>query len=186
MHLGGAARCALLSVPYLRMSTVTPLASTIMIIRHAEKPPESPASPPPFGGTPDGRQDDHSLSVRRWQRAGALATFFAPSGTTLPSISTPRFIYAVKADSDDDNPPDAAGAKIGGKSKRAQQTVAPLTEKLRSTPTLNFSFDKGDEAAMITSAMTCPGVVLICWEHHNIPLITSRIPVNPATPLPVA
>jgi hypothetical protein len=168
------------------MNAPTSLASTIMIIRHAEKPPEPPASPPPFGVTPDGRQDDHSLSVRGWQRAGALATFFAPSRTTTPSVSTPQFIYAVKVDSDDDNPHDAAGAKIGTKGKRAQQTVGPIAEKLGSTATLIFTFDKGDEAAMITSAMACPGVVLICWVHENIPRMASQIPVNPATPVPVA
>src|ERR1700693_1464104 len=100
------------------MSTPMPLASTLMIVRHAEKPPEPPASPPPFGVTPDGRQDDHSLSVRGWQRAGALATFFAPSRTTPPSVSTPQFIYAVKVDSDDDNPHDEPAAKIASNVKR--------------------------------------------------------------------
>ena len=163
-----------------------PFASTIMIIRHAEKPPEPPASPPPFGVTPDGTQDEHSLSVRGWQRAGALATFFAPPRTPPPSICTPQFIYAVKADSDTHNPHDAAGVKSGSKGKRAQQTVAPIAEKLGSTTTLNSTFDKGDEGAMITSAMACSGAVLICWEHHNIRRITSRIPVNPATPVPAA
>jgi hypothetical protein len=48
------------------------------------------------------------------------------------------------------------------KGKRAQQTVGPIAEKLGSMATLNFTFDKGDEAALITSAMACPGVVLIC------------------------
>ena len=166
------------------MNTPTPLASTIMIIRHGEKPPEPPASPPPFGVTPDGRQDDHSLSVRGWQRAGALATFFEPSRTTPAIITTPQFIYAVKVDSDDVNPHDAAGVNIGTKGKRAQQTVAPIAEKLGSLATLDFTFDKGDEAAMITSAMACPGVVLICWVHENIPRIARQIPVNTATPVP--
>lgn len=166
------------------MSTPTPFASTIMIIRHGEKPPEPPASPPPFGVTPDGMQDDHSLSVRGWQRAGALATFFASSRSTPPSVSSPQFIYAVKVDGDNDHPQDASGAKIGTKGKRAQQTVAPIAEKLGSSATLNFAFDKGDEASMITSAMACPGVVLICWVHENIPRIASLIPANPTTPVP--
>ena len=166
------------------MSTPLPVASTIMIIRHAEKPPEPPAPPPPFGVTPDGRQDDHSLTVRGWQRAGALVNVFAPSRTMPSSIKTPQFIYAVKVDIDDENLHDAAGKKIGTKGKRAQQTVAPLAEKLRSTATLNFTFDKGDEAAMITSVMASPGVVLICWVHENIPRIASQIPVNTDTPVP--
>jgi len=155
-----------------------------MIIRHGEKPPEPPASPPPFGVTPGGEQDDHSLSVRGWQRAGALATLFASSRTIPPPIGTPQFIYAVKVDSDFQSPHDAAGQKIGTKGKRAQQTVAPIAEKLGSLATLDFTFDKGDEAAMITSAMACRGVVLICWVHENIPRMASQIPVSPVTPVP--
>ena len=165
------------------MSTSAPLASMILIIRHGEKPPES-APPPPFGVTPDGRQDDHSLSVRGWQRAGALATLFAPSRTTLPSIGTPQFIYAVKVDTDFENPHDAASQKIGTKGKRAQQTVAPIAEKLGSLATLDFTFDKGDESALIMSAMACRGIVLICWVHENIPNIARQIPLNPVTPVP--
>ena len=166
------------------MGTPTPLASTIMIIRHAEKPPEPPGSPPPFGVTPDGRQDAHSLSVRGWQRAGALVAFFTASRTMPSSISTPQFIYAVKVDSDGDDPHDAAGAKIGTKGKRSQQTVAPIAERLGSLVTLNATFDKGDETAMLTSALACPGIVLICWVHEQIPRIASQIPTDPGTPVP--
>ena len=166
------------------MTPPAPVASTIMIIRHGEKPPEPPASPPPFGVTPDGMQDDHSLSVRGWQRAGALATFFASLRSTPSSIRRPQFIYAVKVDGDDDKPRDASGAKIGTKGKRAQQTVAPIAEILGSSATLNFAFDKGDEAAMMRSAMACPGVVLICWVHENIPRMAGLIPTGSSTPVP--
>ena len=166
------------------MSAPTPLASTIMIIRHAEKPPVPPAAPPPFGVTPDGTQDDRSLSVRGWQRAGALVRFFIPSRPVPSSIKAPQFIYAVKVDGDDEKPRDAVGIRIGTKGKRAQQTIAPIAEKLGPTATLNFAFDKGDEAAMIASAMACPGAVLICWVHENIPRIASQIPVNSSTPVP--
>jgi hypothetical protein len=155
-----------------------------MIIRHAEKPPEPPAAPPPFGVTPDGTQDDRSLSVRGWQRAGALVSLFAPSRPVPSSIKTPQFIYAVKVDGDDEKPRDAAGVRIGTKGKRAQQTVAPIAEKLGPTATLNFRFDKGDEAAMIASAMACPGAVLISWVHENIPRIASQIPMNSARAAP--
>src|SRR5664279_6412683 len=166
------------------MSAPTTLASTIMIIRHAEKPPEPPAAPPPFGVMVDGTQDDRSLSVRGWQRAGALVSLFVPSRPGPSSIKAPQFIYAVKVDGDDEKPRDPAGVRIGTKGKRSQQTVAPIAEKLRSTATLNFTFDKGDEAAMIASAMACPGVVLICWVHENIPRIASLLPASPTTPVP--
>ena len=166
------------------MDASTPLASTIMIIRHAEKPPEPPASPPPFGVTPDGTQDDRSLSVRGWQRAGALVSLFVPSRPVPSSIKTQQFIYAVKVDGDNEKPRDSAGVRIGTKGRRTQQTIAPIAEKLRSTATLNFMFDKGDEVAMTASAMACPGAVLICWVHENIPRIGGEIQVNSATPVP--
>ena len=124
------------------------------------------------------------MSMRGWQRAGALATLVASSRTTPPPIGTPQFIYAVKVDGELENPHDAAGEKIGTKGKRAQQTVAPIAEKLGSLAMLDFTFDKGDEAAMITSAMACRGIVLICWVHENIPCIASQIPVNHVTPVP--
>jgi len=166
------------------MSAPTSLASTIMIIRHAEKPPEPPAAPPPFGVSLDGTQDDHSLSVRGWQRAGALVSLFVPSRPVPSSIKAPQFIYAVKVDGDDEKPRDAAGVRIGTKGRRAQQTIAPIAEILGPTATLNFTFDKGDEAAMIASAMACPGAVLICWVHENIPRIASQIPMNSAMAAP--
>ena len=168
------------------MSAPNALASTIMIIRHGEKPPEPPASPPPYGVTSDGRQDAHSLSVRGWQRAGALVCLFAPSQGTPSTVKVPEYIYAVKVDDDDEGPPDAVSVTIGTKGKRAQQTIAPIAAKLGSTVKLNFTFDKGAEAAMIASAMACPGAVLICWVHENIPHIARQITVSRATPVPDA
>ena len=41
----------------------------ILLIRHAEKPDDSDSGP---GLTSDGRDDPKSLTVRGWQRAGAL------------------------------------------------------------------------------------------------------------------
>ncbi len=166
----------------------SPPATTIMIIRHAEKPPEPPASPPPFGVTPAGIQDDHSLSVRGWQRAGALVGVFAPplGQSPRPPLVTPDHIYAFKIDGERDHPHDAVGAPIGSKGKRAQQTVAPLVAKLGARVACDFTFDKGDEAAMIASAMRHHGAVLICWEHHNMPLITRQMPVASDTPMPSA
>jgi hypothetical protein len=166
------------------MFRTKPAASTIMIIRHAEKPPEPPSAPPPFGVAPDGTSDARSLTVRGWQRAGALVNLFVPTRPRPSSIRTPQFIYAVKVDGDDEKPRDASGTRIGTKGRRSQQTIAPIAEKLRSAATLNFTFDKGDEAAMIASAMACPGVVLICWVHENIPRIGSGMQVNSATPVP--
>lgn len=113
-------------------------------------------------------------------------SLFVPSRPTPSSIKTPQFIYAVKVDGDDEKPRNAAGVRMGTKGKRAQQTITPIAEKLGPNVTLNFTFDKGDEAAMIASAMACPGAVLICWVHENIPRIASEIPTNSAMAAPEA
>jgi hypothetical protein len=54
-------------------------ANKIMVIRHAEKPDDSGTV---FGVTTEGLQDPEELTVRGWQRAGALATFSHPQMPT--------------------------------------------------------------------------------------------------------
>ena len=168
------------------MST-TPVATKLMILRHAEKPPQPPQVPPPFGITANGDQAFESLTVRGWQRAGALVSLFVPSPgqkTAHPALALPAFVYAtaVKADKEDDA---AKGdAKIGSKSHRPQETITPLLEKLGPATRHNFSFNKGEEAALVAAAMACKGVVLICWQHEKIPVMAASLPINPATPVP--
>src|SRR5271155_5881231 len=67
------------------------MPGTIMIIRHVEKPQGQTA-----GVTIDGEQDEEELTVRGWQRAGALVRFFAPvAGASNGSLLTvPKFIFA--------------------------------------------------------------------------------------------
>ena len=112
--------------------------------------------------------------------------FFAPAAyqAHAASIATPTTIFAFKIDGANDHPHDAAGAPIGSKGKRAQQTVAPLVEKLGAQAMLNITFDKGAEVALSSAALACAGVVLICWEHRAIPLIAQQFPVSQATPAP--
>lgn len=57
------------------------------MIRHGEKPPDSP---PPHGVDVDGEHDPHSLVPRGWQRAGALATLFAPRDAAGRPPQPPR------------------------------------------------------------------------------------------------
>jgi hypothetical protein len=52
------------------------------------------------------------------------------------------------------------------KSLRPQLTVMPLGIKLRLS--VNTSYAKGDEAALVAAATTCGGIVLIAWEHEAI------------------
>lgn len=157
-------------------SSVTPTAIKIMLIRHAEKP----SSKPPIQGVNiSGDPDKESLIVQGWQRAGALAVFFAPSVGPLQNsqIATPTFIYASKI-------------KTGSASERPQETVTPLIQKLGTSVTVNFNFKKGkkNEHGVAESAMACNGIVLICWEHQDIPNITKWFPIakNPPNPIPTA
>jgi hypothetical protein len=153
-------------------SSVTPIATKIMLIRHAEKPP---SNPPPHGVDNNGDHDKESLTIVGWQRAGALVVFFAPSAGLFQNseIATPATIYASQV-------------TTGSESERPQETVTPLIDKLGSgTVKLNFNFPKGQEQDVANSAMACSGVVLICWEHQNIPDITQNFPLSPNNPTPV-
>jgi hypothetical protein len=169
------------------MSTTKTTASKIMIIRHAEKPPDNP---PPDGITIDGVEDPESLIVRGWQRAGGLVNYFAPQqGGSFhnPAIVTPQTIYASMIKTKDTDTGESAGKKkkkIGSKSKRPQETVTPLIEMLGNAATSNFTFNKGDEEDLANSAMSCKGAVLICWEHQSIPAIAASLPVDPKKPAP--
>ncbi|HKR02688.1 MAG TPA: hypothetical protein VJT09_18560 [Pyrinomonadaceae bacterium] len=141
----------------------------IMIIRHAEKPAQPP---PPNGVDIDGCQNKDSLIPQGWQRAGALATLFAPSRGPLqdPNLATPKYIYATKS-------PDPQ------EGNRPEQTVTPLAAKLQMKP--NFSFKKGKEEKVVESALCCDGVVLISWPHGRIPTLAGYIPLSPKSqPLP--
>jgi hypothetical protein len=56
-----------------------------MLIRHAEKPAKDGA---PFGVNRKGLRSKEALAVRGWQRAGALATLFAPVSASVSSYAT--------------------------------------------------------------------------------------------------
>jgi hypothetical protein len=129
-----------------------------MVIRHAEKPPDHG---PPFGVTPDGEKDHESLTVRGWQRAGALACLFAPHRGPLQSngLATPGAIFASQA------------SPTKG-SQRPPQTIMPLAERIGIMPR---TLDKGKLNPLVEQARGTDGVVLICWQHEDIPSIARRI-----------
>ncbi len=119
-------------------------APKILLIRHAEKPDETGS-----GVTAEGRPSDKSLNVRGWQRAGALAPFFAGS-------NTPRFLLASHSSSD-----------------RPRETLIPLSAKLGVA--INTDFGKGDEARLAETAKSCDGVVLISWQHEFMAAVANAI-----------
>ena len=133
-------------------------ATKIMLIRHAEKPLISQS----HGVTAEGNPDKESLSIRGWQRAGALAAFFAPANDIFqhPAIATPQFLFASKP------------VRHHG-SLRPVETITPLAEKLGLD--INSNFMKFEAEQMMESALARPGVVLICWQHEYLPKIARLI-----------
>ena len=139
----------------------------IMLIRHAEKP--SNASPP-HGVRLTGERGKESLTVRGWQRAGALATLFAPAGSVPRGapLARPQLIFVSKP------------LKRGG-SRRPLETVTPLAEKLAIR--VNADYPREEVAGMLEEAFSCEGAVLICWQREFIPKIASRILGDGTAPL---
>lgn len=142
------------------------MAVKVMVIRHGEKPalPEAPAEAISCGLLENGERSDYGLTVKGWQRAGALAVFFSHEGAAFRprSLATPDVIFAS-----------ATGPH--SRSLRMQQTVAPLQRKLGSAVTTNFDHKKGEEDAMVAAALQSEGHVLICWSHELIPIVAARI-----------
>jgi hypothetical protein len=128
-----------------------------MLIRHAEKPPET--GPPPAGVHEDGVQHEHSLIVRGWQRAGALAPFFAMPWD--PAIATPTELYSPPRRHDD------------GDHGRPYQTLIPLAARLGLAANTSYALDAESELA--ADVRTRDGVILIAWEHNRIPLIANAL-----------
>ena len=156
------------------------MPSTIMIIRHGEKPTVKHQAP--YGVDSDGEQDFESLLVEGWQRAGALTALFAPARGPLQdaNLATPEVIYASGPDGQKDD----GGKPKGSKSLRPWQTVQPLAARLGLTPDLRF--EKGEETALAADIMTRAGAVLVAWQHESILDIVSALignqPVQGAIP----
>jgi hypothetical protein len=137
--------------------------TTIMIIRHGEKPD---GSGKPYGVTVDGEADEHALSIAGWARAGALVELFG-SVRNAPPAGLLR--------------PDAVYAAFGGDSDglRPLQTVVPLAAQLRQNVVTRYG--KGDEQALATELAGRPGVALVSWQHESIPDIVAYLgQVDPA------
>ncbi len=101
-----------------------PKAPKIMVIRHAEKPTGQMA-----GVTESGETNARDLSVRGWQRAGALACLLAPAHGPLPNalLARPAFIFASAAVDD----PESGNSR----SRRSEETVTPLARLIGLTST---------------------------------------------------
>jgi len=133
----------------------------IMFIRHAEKPHEPPCENDD-GVKKSGETDKESLTVRGWQRAGALAHFFSSQLPVRPNV-----IFA-------------SGIGTDSKSHRPKQTVTPLAELIKMD--VNTNHLKNDLKPLIDDVRTQTGTVLVAWEHQLIPSLVGQLPNAPMVP----
>ncbi len=129
---------------------------TVTILRHAEK---ELGGVPPLGVAADGSRDPESLTVRGWQRAGALVAFLAPpSGRPVAGPhATPSHLFASRV------------GETTSLSRRPRQTLEPLSDHLGIA--IDDRFLKSETDALVAAVRQIDGSVVIAWEHKVIPLI---------------
>lgn len=137
----------------------------IMLIRHAERPSADKSN---RGVTQDGVKNKEELTVRGWQRAGALVRFFAPRDNHFvhPALGRPEVLFACKAG------PDAP-------SLRPQHSLLPLAELIQVD--FNRDYLEGEEKTLVQKVLASSGTVLIAWKHRNMHVIANAILGNVAT-----
>ncbi len=132
--------------------------STVMLIRHGEK---SDAADATVGVDISGRADQRELSVRGWQRAGAIAVLFGHASDGAgrnPALSVPTSIYAARPTS---------------RSVRSLRTVEPLAAVLSLK--IDTAFGDGDEAKLAAKVGGGGGAALIAWKHDRLPALAALI-----------
>ena len=134
-------------------------AQKLMFIRHAEKPSTGVA-----GVTLQGAANAEELIVQGWQRAGALARFFAPlKGSPAPGLLTPQALFASQI-------------AHHSESLRPQHTILPLSQPIGVTIQTPEPKGKEKDLAKILEKQTVP--TLIAWEHQDIPTIINHLAKN--------
>jgi hypothetical protein len=137
----------------------------IMLIRHAERPTADKSI---RGVSQEGEKNKEELTVRGWQRAGALVRFFAPLDNHFvhPILERPEVLFACKAG------PTAP-------SLRPQHSLLPLAELIQGE--FNRDYFEGEEEALVQKALTVKGAVLIAWKHRTMNVIANAILGNNTT-----
>jgi broad specificity phosphatase PhoE len=129
-----------------------PVASKVIVIRHAEKPDGNQN-----GVSETGKSGKEHLTPRGWQRAGAMVALLAPPpGTTMRAgLRAPAFLYASRSGS-----------------QRSIETVTPLSAKLACPIALEI---KGRESDLVDTVIGLDGVVLISWQRERIPELAKNL-----------
>jgi broad specificity phosphatase PhoE len=131
----------------------------IMVIRHAERPSADKSI---RGVTQQGVKNKEELSVRGWQRAGALAGFFAPRDSHFvhPALARPEFLFACKAGP-------------AAPSLRPQHSLLPLASLIGAE--LNRDYYEGQERELVQKVIAAHGTALIAWKHNTMHVIANAI-----------
>jgi hypothetical protein len=127
----------------------------ILVIRHAEKPPDADPSA--------------DLSAIGKKRAEELPRLFTKSETRPDPFPKPDFIFA---------------AKNSKHSHRSLETVAPLARKLRVDVNSEFrSEDFGMLANELLQNPKYQGkTILICWRHAEMPALAMALKAKNGVP----
>jgi hypothetical protein len=141
----------------------------IVLIRHAEKP-----SAGAVGIDVDGNASDRCLTPRGWQRAGALATFFAQAGTRAGPLARPDNLHSPEYET-----------RNRTINHRTYETILPLSERL-GVP-IRSGHKEGHEEKLVRHILAeDAGTSLVCWEHTLLEAIASHLPLAAASPSPPA
>jgi hypothetical protein len=131
------------------------VAAAIFLIRHAEKPdPKAGIGGVSHNGQPDGE----SLSVRGWQRAGALSALFGADSAVRTTLARPATLCA---------------AVDAGRSGRPYDTLRPLAERL-ALPIRDMA-SSGDMRTAAAKLWALPRPVLVCWRHRELPILARAL-----------
>ena len=98
-----------------------------------------------------------------------------PWGPKSPTLATPQFLFASDP-TDSEGGDDSSGGN--GPSQRPYETLAAVAASLGSggtAMTIDSSFSKKHYKDMVAAAVACPGVVLISWQHEDIPWVDKKV-----------
>jgi hypothetical protein len=142
-----------------------PATRRVMLIRHAEEPDRDAGI---LGVDERGHPDADALSVRGWQRAGALARLFAAcagkGSAAAMRLAPPAAVFA---------------ATDAHKSHRPLCTVLPLARLLGLEVDTRFG-SEGENAPLLAAVLACRGPVLLCWRHQAMGDIAQALCGGPA------
>ena len=120
----------------------------VLIIRHAEKPPEE--------------ENSIHLSFKGRERANELYRLFKASDDRPVLMAAPDFIFA---------------AKMSKNSNRSVETVTPLARRLKRSINAEYDDEDFEKLAreILENRKYSEKTILISWHHSSIPELANRL-----------